>query len=61
MVPVFAGNVKDYAIFRSDFKHAIEAKYAKRDAVTLLRTCLRDKQLELIKISEANTMPRGSI
>jgi len=48
-LPVFAGNVRDYAIFRSDFKHAIEAKYTKRDAITLLRTCLRNKPLELIK------------
>ena len=29
-LPVFAGNVRDYAIFRSDFKHAIEAKYSKK-------------------------------
>ena len=48
-LPVFAGNVRDYTSFRSDFKHAIEAKYSKRDAITLLRTCLRDKPLELIK------------
>ena len=48
-VTVFAGNVRDYAIFRSDFKHAIEAKYTKRDAITLLRTYLRDKPLELIR------------
>ena len=48
-LPVFAGNVRDYAIFRSDFKHAIEAKYSKRDSITLLRKCLRDKPLELIK------------
>lgn len=39
-LPVFAGNVRDYAIFRSDFKHPIEAKYTKRDAIMLLRTCL---------------------
>ena len=48
-LPIFTGDVRDYAIFRSDFKHAIEAKYPKRDAITLLRTCLRDKPLELIK------------
>ena len=48
-LPSFSGDVRDYAIFRSDFKHAIEAKYAKRDAITLLRTCLKDKPLELIK------------
>ncbi|KAK3736377.1 hypothetical protein QZH41_006148 [Actinostola sp. cb2023] len=48
-LPVFDGDVRDYAIFRSDFNHAIGAKYPKRDAITLLRTCLRDKPLELIK------------
>lgn len=48
-LPVFAGNVLDYAIFRSDFKHAVEAKYSKTDAITLLRTCFLDKPLELIK------------
>ena len=40
---------RDYAIFRADFKHAIESKYSKRDAITFLRTCLQDKPLELIK------------
>ena len=29
-LPVFAGNVRDYAIFRSDFKHAIEGKESTR-------------------------------
>lgn len=41
--------MRDYAIFRSDFKHGIEAAYPKRDAITLLRICLRDKPLDLIK------------
>ena len=45
----FASDVREYAIFRSDFKHAIESKYNKRDAITLLRTCLLGKPLELIK------------
>ena len=53
-LPVFAGNVRDYAIFPSDFKHAIEAKYSKRDSIKLLRTCVRDKPLELIKGIESN-------
>ena len=48
-LPDFARKVRDYAIVPSDFKHAIEEKYAKRDAVTLLRTCIRDKPLDLIK------------
>ena len=48
-LPIFVGNVRDYAIFHSDFKHAIEAKYSPRDAITLLHTCLRDRPLDLIK------------
>eukprot|EP00112_Aurelia_sp_Birch-Aquarium-sp1_P004897 Seg1553.7 transcript_id=Seg1553.7/GoldUCD/mRNA.D3Y31 product="hypothetical protein" protein_id=Seg1553.7/GoldUCD/D3Y31 len=48
-MPSVSGDVREYAIFRSDFKHAIEARYTKRDAITLLRTCLKDKPLELIK------------
>ena len=45
----FLGDVREYAIFRADFKHAIEARYSKRDAVTFLRMCLQGKPLELIK------------
>ena len=48
-LPKFSGDVREYAIFRSDFEHAIESTHAKRDAITLLRTCLKDKPLELIK------------
>lgn len=48
-MPKFTGDVREYAIFRADFKHAIESKYSKRDAITFLRTCLQDKLLELIK------------
>ena len=48
-LPTFSGDVREYAIFRSNFKHAIEARYTKRDAITMLRTCLKDKPLELIR------------
>ena len=50
-LPKFSGDVREYAIFKADFKHAIEPRYSKRDAVTLLRTCLNGnlKPLELIK------------
>ena len=48
-MPKFSGDVREYAIFRSDFKHAIEARYTKRDAITSLRTCLQGKPLDLIK------------
>ena len=45
----FFGDVREYAIFKSDFKHAIEARYTKRDSITFLRTCLHGKPLDLIK------------
>ncbi len=48
-MPKFTGDVREYAIFRTDFKYAIEARYSKRDAMTFLRTCLENKPLELIK------------
>ena len=45
-MPKFTGIVREYAIFRADFKHAIESRYSKRDAMTFLRTCVEDKPLE---------------
>ena len=48
-LPSFSGNVRDYVIFCSDFKHTIETRYTKRDAITLVCTCLRNKPLELMK------------
>jgi len=48
-LPIFNGDVREYAIFRADFKHAVESHYSERDAITFLRTCLRDKPLQLIK------------
>ena len=47
--PQFSGDVREYVIFRADFKHAIEPRYTKRDAITLLRSCLKDKPLDLIR------------
>ena len=48
-MPKFSGDVREYAIFRADFKYAIRSRYSKRDAMTFLRTCLEGKPLELIK------------
>ena len=45
-LPKFAGDVREYAIFKADFKHAIEARYT---SITFLRTCLHGKPLDLIK------------
>ena len=47
--PKFAGDVREYAIFKADFKQAIEVRYTKRDSITFLRTCLHGKPLDLIK------------
>ena len=48
-MPRFNGDVRDYAIFKSDFKHIIGTKYNNRDAITLLRSALTGKPLEMIK------------
>ena len=48
-MPKFSGDVREYAIFRADFKHAIETRYSKHDCLTYLRTCLQGRPLELIK------------
>lgn len=34
-MPKFSGDVREYAIFRTDFKHAIASKYSKREAIFL--------------------------
>ena len=48
-MPKFSGDVREYAIFRAEFKHAIETRYSKRGCLTHLRTCLQGRPLELIK------------
>lgn len=48
-LPKFSGDVREYVIFHADFKHAIESRCTKRDAISLLRTCLTDKPLDLIR------------
>lgn len=48
-MPKFSGDVREYTIFKANFKHAIESKYSTRDAITFLPTCLQGKPLELIK------------
>ena len=48
-MPKFAGDINDYSIFKADFKHLVETRYSKRDAITLLRSSLQGKPLELIQ------------
>ena len=46
---MFLDDIREYAIFCSDFKHAVEARYTMRGAITLLRAYLSDKPMELVK------------
>lgn len=48
-MPKFNGDVREYAIFKSDFKHIIGTRFNNRDAITLLRSALTGKPLDLIK------------
>ncbi len=36
-MPRFAGDVRDYVIFRADFKHAVDSRYSKRDCISLIK------------------------
>ena len=36
-MPKFADDVREFLIFKADFKHLVEARYSKRDAITILR------------------------
>jgi hypothetical protein len=48
-LPVFTGDVRQYFIFKSDFKHAVEAQYSERDTLTVLRSCLGSEPAKLIE------------
>ena len=48
-MPKFSGDVREYAIFKADFKHANELTYSTCDSISFLHTCLQGKPLELIK------------
>ena len=48
-LPKFGGNIREYGMVKSDFKLIVDSKYFKRDSITLLRTCLVGKPLQLIQ------------
>eukprot|EP00057_Strongylocentrotus_purpuratus_P011425 XP_011665899.1 PREDICTED: uncharacterized protein LOC105439066 [Strongylocentrotus purpuratus] len=48
-LPRFSGDIREYQTFKSDFKHLIESRYAERDCITILRTSLQGKALEVIQ------------
>ena len=39
-MPRFSGDVRNYVIFRADFKHAVNSRFSERDAISLLRASL---------------------
>ena len=45
----FDGDVREFGTFRADFKHLVESRYSKRDAITILRSSLQGKPREMIK------------
>ena len=48
-MPKFSGDVREFAIFKADFKHLVEGQYSKRDSITILQASLNGKPSELIK------------
>lgn len=38
-----------FFVFRDDFKHLVEIRYSSRDGITILRSCLQGKPLDLIR------------
>ena len=48
-LPTFSGDVREYSIFKADFRHLVSEKYNKRDAITILRSCLKGKPLAMIQ------------
>lgn len=48
-LPKFAGDVRDYEIFKSDFIHMVDSQYGKRDAMTILRSCLVGRAHDVIQ------------
>ena len=62
-LPKFGGDVREYVIFRADFKHIVESRHSKRDSLTMLRACLEGKPLIsqiVLKGLEVIMMPPGS-
>ena len=48
-LPKFTGDVRDYGVFKSDFMHLVDTRYTKRDALTIMRSCLHGRPLEVIR------------
>ncbi|KAJ8042506.1 hypothetical protein HOLleu_13575 [Holothuria leucospilota] len=47
-LPIFTGDVREYWTFKDDFRHMIDQLYEPRDAVSILRTSLTGRPLEML-------------
>ncbi|KAJ8019123.1 hypothetical protein HOLleu_42503 [Holothuria leucospilota] len=48
-LPIFTGDVREYRTFKDDFRHMIDQLYEPRDAVSILRTSLTGRPLEMLR------------
>lgn len=48
-LPTFDGDIREFCIFKADFLHAVGNRHEDMDALMILRSCLKNKPLELIR------------
>eukprot|EP00057_Strongylocentrotus_purpuratus_P016422 XP_011670896.1 PREDICTED: uncharacterized protein LOC105441474 [Strongylocentrotus purpuratus] len=48
-LPTFQGDIREYNVFKADFQHVIHPHYDERDALMILRSCLKGKPLQHIR------------
>ena len=48
-MPMVYGDVRKYFIFKADFQYAVEKHYSKKDAISILRSCLGPEPAKLVE------------
>ena len=48
-MPMVYGDVRKYFIFKADFQYAVEKYYSKKDAISILRSCLGPEPAKLVE------------
>ena len=48
-MPKFNGDIREYCIFKADFRHVVSGRYHSRDALMILRSCLECKPLQMVR------------
>ena len=49
-LPVFSGVVREYPTFKRDFDGHVLQEYSEEELPYVLKTCLREEELDMIKI-----------